>query len=69
VRGDGVLLPLRLSHSLLADLVCARRPSVTVALQRLAEGRLVERAETGWILHGDPVELSFAPVEARQADG
>lgn len=62
VRADGVLLPLRLSHSLLADLVCARRPSVTVALQKLTEHGFVRRVEEGWLLEGDPVSVLSAPA-------
>lgn len=54
VRPDGVHLPLRLSHTLLGDLVAAQRPSVTVALKRLRERGLVETVDAGWLLHGDP---------------
>jgi len=36
VRHDGVLLPLRLTNAVLADLVAARRPTVTSALSELA---------------------------------
>lgn len=54
VRPDGISLPLRLSHSLIADLVAAQRPSVTVSLRHLAErGRVTSRAD-GWLLHGGP---------------
>lgn len=63
VRADGVLLPLQLSHSLLADLVCARRPSVTVALQALGEEQLVQRTGDGWLLLGEP------PFEATDEEG
>src|SRR6201999_2118055 len=35
VRSDGVLVPLRLTHAILADLVAARRPTVTSALTEL----------------------------------
>ena len=41
VRGDGTLVPLRLTHSVLADLVAARRPTVSGALAELAERGLV----------------------------
>jgi len=36
VRGDGVLLPLDLSHQLLGTLIGARRPTVSTALAALA---------------------------------
>jgi hypothetical protein len=41
VRADGVALPLRLTHSVLAELVAARRPTVTSALTDLARRGLV----------------------------
>jgi CRP/FNR family cyclic AMP-dependent transcriptional regulator len=54
MRSDGVLLRLRLTHVLLADLVAARRPSVTLALSRLASAGLVWPAGGGWLLRGGP---------------
>ena len=54
VRRDGVLVPLRLTHAILADLVSARRPSVSTALAEMARQGLLERAGTGWLLRGDP---------------
>lgn len=51
----GAVLPFRLSHQTLADLVGARRPTVTLALRNLAQRELLERGESGeWILVGDP---------------
>jgi CRP/FNR family transcriptional regulator, cyclic AMP receptor protein len=51
----GVVLPLRLSHEMLAELACARRSSITRTLHELAEHRLVTpRVEGGWKLHGEP---------------
>jgi CRP-like cAMP-binding protein len=60
---DGVVLPLPLTHRLLAELVGARRPSVSVALGRLArEGRAV-RIEAGWLLERElPTELAGDPA-------
>lgn len=54
VRGDGVLLPIRLTHSVLADLVAARRPTVTSALSELSRRGLVRALDEGWLLSGDP---------------
>ncbi len=51
VTPEGILVPLRLTHETLAALVAARRPSVTSALGRLAEGGLVERRDGGWLIH------------------
>jgi hypothetical protein len=54
VRSDGTLLPLRLTHSVLADLVAARRPTVTSALAELSRHGLVVFGDDGWVLRGDP---------------
>jgi CRP/FNR family cyclic AMP-dependent transcriptional regulator len=54
VRSDGVSLPLRLTHSVLADLVAARRPTVTSALAELVRQDLVRQADDGWLLCGRP---------------
>ena len=54
VRSDGVLVPLRLTHAVLADLVAARRPTVTSALSQLAREGLVRAVSDGWLLSGDP---------------
>ena len=52
---DGAVLPFRLSHQTLADLVGARRPTVTLALRNLTERDLLRRGDSGhWILTGDP---------------
>ena len=37
VRNDGVIVPLGLTHNVLADLTAARRPTVTTALTELAK--------------------------------
>jgi CRP/FNR family cyclic AMP-dependent transcriptional regulator len=51
----GAVLPFRLSHQTLADLVGARRPTVTLALRGLTDRNLLERGAGGeWILCGDP---------------
>jgi CRP-like cAMP-binding protein len=54
VRGDGVNVPLRLTHTVLADLVAARRPTVTTALSELGRQGLVRSVDDGWLLSGDP---------------
>jgi predicted transcriptional regulator len=49
------VLPFRLSHQTLADLVGARRPTVTLALRNLMKLGKIRRSESGqWILVGDP---------------
>ena len=54
VRSDGVLLPLRLTHTVLADLVAARRPTVTSALSDLSRRGFVRGVDDGWLLIGEP---------------
>ncbi len=56
VSPQGVRVPLQLTHETIGKLVGARRPSVTTALGVLARQGLVERTDTGWLLHGDPAE-------------
>jgi CRP/FNR family transcriptional regulator, cyclic AMP receptor protein len=53
VTPEGVRIPLRLPHELLADLVAARRPAVTTALGQLADEGLVVRDRGGLLLTGD----------------
>jgi CRP/FNR family transcriptional regulator, cyclic AMP receptor protein len=55
VTPGGIVLPLRMTHSLLARIVGARRPSVSTALGRLQDRGLVDRTEAGhWVLRGQP---------------
>jgi CRP/FNR family transcriptional regulator, cyclic AMP receptor protein len=54
VRSDGTLLPVRLTHSVLADLVAARRPTVTSALSDLTRRGFVRLVDDGWLLAGEP---------------
>jgi CRP/FNR family transcriptional regulator, cyclic AMP receptor protein len=54
VRGDGVIVPLRLTHAMLAELVAARRPTVSSALSSLTKQGHVRLLENAWLLSGDP---------------
>ena len=55
VRTDGILIPFRLSHEMLAEIVCARRPTVTQALGSLERhGRIRRTPEKRLVLLGDP---------------
>jgi CRP/FNR family cyclic AMP-dependent transcriptional regulator len=57
VRGDGIVVPLPLSHQRLADLVGAQRQSVTTAMGGLTRRGAVSRRDDGhWVLHGAPPE-------------
>ncbi len=68
VRTEGVVLPLQLTHSVLADLVAARRPTVTSSLTELARQERVEPQTRGWLLRGEPpgelLELERVQVAA-----
>ena len=69
VRSEGVILPLNLTHAVLADLVAARRPTVTTALTELSRQGLIRSAGTGWLLSGEPpgelLELQGMALEQR----
>jgi CRP/FNR family transcriptional regulator, cyclic AMP receptor protein len=54
VHSDGIHLPLTLTHAMLADLVAARRPTVTTALGELAERGALNWTGSNWLLTGDP---------------
>jgi CRP/FNR family cyclic AMP-dependent transcriptional regulator len=69
VRGDGVYVPLRLTHAILGDLVAAQRPTVTKALGELAQRTVVTRAGAGWLLTGSPpLELDAVGPVAISSD-
>jgi CRP/FNR family cyclic AMP-dependent transcriptional regulator len=54
VARDGVRLPVRLTHATLAELVAARRPSVTKALGELSDQGLVTWTGDHWLLTDEP---------------
>lgn len=68
VDRTGVLIPLRLTHGTLADLVGARREVVSRRLKGLAERGLVMPDPRGWRLGGTPRDESgdskLLPVRA-----
>jgi CRP/FNR family transcriptional regulator, cyclic AMP receptor protein len=56
MTGDGVLIPLTLSHRMLSQLIGARRPTVSTALGELTRAGELERLPNGtWLLTGEPV--------------
>jgi hypothetical protein len=59
VGPDGIVLPLQLTHEVLADLVAARRPTVTSALSGLSKRGLVRSIDRGWVLMGEPPSELF----------
>lgn len=68
VRSEGVVLPLHLTHSVLSDLVAARRPTVTTSLSDLGRRGLVAPLSNGWLLSGEPpgelLEIQEVEVQA-----
>jgi CRP/FNR family cyclic AMP-dependent transcriptional regulator len=53
--GDGCVVPVHLTHALLATLISAQRPTVTTALADLGERGLLSRGDDGLlVLHGEP---------------
>ncbi len=62
VAQEGVSMPLQLTHQMLADIVGARRPSVTLALGVLAEEGLIKNdPDGGWTLTGGPPSPHRSP--------
>jgi hypothetical protein len=58
---DGVTVPLPVTHDVLAQLVCAQRPTVTSALKRLSDrGQIRRRSDRTWLRAPEP-----PPVPAR----
>lgn len=67
VRSDGVVIPLRLTHAVLSDLVAARRPTVTSALSDLSRRGEVRSVPEGWLLSGEPPSSARPGVNPRVA--
>lgn len=63
VHREGVRVPLRLTHTVLADLVAAQRQTVSKALGELAARGSVTWKDDAWLLVGSP------PAELGEIDG
>ena len=65
VTPDGIVIPVPLTHTLIANVIGARRPSTTTAIGRLGERGLLERrADGSWLLRGDPPK-TFADLHGQ----
>ena len=64
VTPEGVLVPLGLTHATIAELVGARRPSVSTALGELARRGVLRRVSAGWQLDAGSGNL-LQPGSAR----
>jgi CRP/FNR family cyclic AMP-dependent transcriptional regulator len=62
VEPGRVTVPLPLSHAVIADLACAQRPSVSVALKHLIARERLARTSSGWALYGGPPALPLSPA-------
>jgi DNA-binding transcriptional ArsR family regulator len=52
---DGIVIPIKLTHAVLGQIVGAQRPSVTTALKALTDRGALTRAPDGtWLLRGEP---------------
>jgi CRP-like cAMP-binding protein len=71
VTPDGVVLPLRLTHRTLGQLIGARRPTVTLAVgQLVADGTIDDPASGRWLLLRGPADDGFwarQPAAPRRA--
>jgi hypothetical protein len=58
VTANGVTVSVSVPHRVIAQLVGARRPTVSTALSQLADrGELVRQADGSWLLSGAPVGM------------
>ena len=70
VSPEGVRVPLRLTHEVLAELVAARRPTVSSTVSELARRGRVRSTSDGWLLCGEPpAELSALTDALAPGDG
>jgi CRP/FNR family transcriptional regulator, cyclic AMP receptor protein len=55
VTTDGVVVPVPLTHQLVAHITSLQRPTASAAIGHLRrDGRLSRRDDGCWVLHGDP---------------
>ena len=55
VRTDGVLVPLALTHQALAQMVGARRPTVSLGLKALGKRGVLRADADGWVIATDSI--------------
>lgn len=68
VTTEGVIVPVPLTHQLLAQITCLQRPTVSAALGHLsAAGKVSPRRDGGWVLHGAPPHLPAGDAQAHAA--
>jgi CRP-like cAMP-binding protein len=63
VRADGIAIRLPITHHTLAQMVGARRPTVTLGLSTLVENEAIRPTDRGWILNPDVLsQLRQQPI-------
>ncbi len=68
VTQEGTVVPLKLSHGDLAELIGSQRPSVSASLSKLHdEGLVSRRNDRTWLLHGEP-PAELRDMRARRPD-
>lgn len=53
---DGILVPLHLTHAVLAELVAARRPTVSSAMSLLADQGVIRPIGRAWLIATRPAD-------------
>ena len=75
VRADGIWVELSLTHEMLAHMVGAQRPTVSLGLARLSDSGLLHSQPEGWLINPEsldafarpPIPDDIDPPRARQA--
>jgi CRP/FNR family transcriptional regulator, cyclic AMP receptor protein len=59
VTPEGTVVPFRLTHEMLGNIIGARRPTTTTAIRSLtSQGRLLRNDDRCYVLQGDPPDWS-----------
>jgi hypothetical protein len=67
VTPEGVLIPLPLTHEVIASLVAASRPPVSTALAQLSRDGLLQRTRDGWLMDREVESRLAAELEEDEA--
>lgn len=62
VRPDGVWVSLPATHATLAQMIGARRPTVSLGLKRLQDQRLLSPQDDGWLIAPDSAQALPHPI-------
>jgi CRP/FNR family transcriptional regulator, cyclic AMP receptor protein len=62
VRTDGIWVPMSVTHEMLARMVGAQRPTVSLGLARLADAGFLRSERGGWLINPESLELFSNPA-------